>query len=56
MVEEAFEEDLEKIQRANQFYLIDFLTHLSYMSDLAWAKKAQNEWEDQQRKLKHGRP
>lgn len=53
MVEDACEEDFEKIQRTDRFYLLDFLTHISYMTDKAFADKAQNDYEEQLRKLKH---
>lgn len=53
MVEINCEEDFEKIQKANRQYLLQFVTHLAYMSDKAYADKAQNDFEDEQRKLKH---
>lgn len=56
MVEDACEEDFEKIQKTDRQYLIDFLTHMSYMSDKAYADKAQWDFEENERKLKRGKP
>jgi hypothetical protein len=52
MVENSCEEDIEKIQKTDRVYLIDFLSHMSYMSDKAYADDAQYKFEEDQRKLK----
>ena len=52
MVETACEEDFEKIEKADRRYLLDFLSHMSYLSDKAYADDAQYRYEEEQRKLK----
>ena len=52
MVVSAADDKVEKIQKVHQLYLTDFLTYCVYELDHAHAEKAQDEFDDIQRKLK----
>lgn len=52
MVISAADDKVEKIQEIHRLYLTDFLTYCVYELDHAYAQKAQDEFDDIQRKLK----
>ena len=52
MVISAADDQVEKIQKIHTQYLTEFLTYCVYELDHAYAQKAQDEFDDIQRKLK----
>lgn len=52
MVISAADDKVEKIQKINQIFLTEFLEYCVYELDHAYAQKAQDEFDDIQRKLK----
>ena len=52
MVVSAGNDQVEKIQKIHKQYLTEFLRYATYELDQAYAQKAQDEFDDIQRKLK----
>lgn len=52
MVISASNDQVEKIQEIHRLYLTEFLEYCVYELDHAYAQKAQDEFDDIQRKLK----
>ena len=52
MVISAADDKVEKIQEIHRLYLTEFLEYCTYELDHAYAQKAQDEFDERQRKLK----
>lgn len=51
MVISAADDKVEKIQEIHRLYLTEFLEYCTYELDHAYAQKAQDEFDERQRKL-----
>ena len=48
----AADDKITEVEKIHQIYLLDFFQYLIYESDNAYAQKADEEFHDQQRRLK----